>query len=132
MASAAWEEAYELIKPKIAALKALIESIDWGVPVFGLLQKLWEAAGEAVLIVEFIATQVAGLTSEEKKKLATYAVDEAVSLPFYLEWADGPAISFMIDRIVALMNKKTASTAKGVSFVDITGIVKERVYLKAA
>lgn len=132
MASQAWENAYERIKPQIAALKALIESIEWTGGIFSILQKLWAAGNEAVVIVEAVTLEVSGLTGEEKKKLAVQAVDDAVSLPFYLEWVDGPAIGFMIDRIVALFNRKTASVPAGVAFVDVTGIVKPSVYLKAA
>lgn len=117
MASKQWEEAYERLKPKIAEAKAILDAIDFTGGPWAVIQKLWAAAQEAVEIVEAVALEVGGLTGEEKKKLAVQAADDIVSLPFYLEWVDGPAFSFAIDRIVAWFNKKTGAEAAGVSFL---------------
>lgn len=116
MASKAWQDAYEALKPKIAELKALIESIEWSGGVFAVFGKIWMAAQRAVVIVEEVVSIVGPLTGQEKEDLAVQAIDDAVKLPFYAELVDGPAARIIIKIIVKWFNTKVGAT-KGVSFL---------------
>lgn len=118
MASKQWEQAYELLKPKIAELKALIESIDWtGIGIIAVIGKIWMAAQRAIVIVEEVVAIVGPLTGQEKEDLAVQVADDAVKLPFYAELVDGPAFRIIIKIIVKWFNAKMGATASGVSFL---------------
>ena len=48
--------------------------------------------------------ELKGKSGKEKKLAVVLKLDEMVRLPVWLEWADGPVIAWMVDRVCDTLN----------------------------
>lgn len=46
------------------------------------------------------------LNGPDKKAAIVKKIDDMIKLPIWLEWADGPVISWLVDKTCSLMNEK--------------------------
>ena len=68
--------------------------------------------------------ELAGKTGKEKRAIIVAKLDELVPLPFWLEWADGPLIGWMVDRVCYILNYLTDHKFKG---LQLSQAQKEKV-----
>ena len=59
-------------------------------------------------------TELKGKTGAEKRAAVVEKLDEAIRLPFWLEWADGPLIGWLVDLVCAKLNLLTDGDFSGV------------------
>ena len=57
--------------------------------------------------------ELSGKTGAEKRAIIVGKLDELVPLSFWLEWADGPLIGWMVDRACDILNHITGHKFKG-------------------
>ena len=81
--------------------------------------RLWVV--EQVLWAE---NELSGKTGAEKRAIIVGKLDELVPLPFWLEWADGPLIGWMVDRVCDILNYLTGHKFKG---LQLSQAQKEKV-----
>ena len=81
--------------------------------------RLWVV--EQVLWAE---NELAGKTGAEKRAIIVSKLDELVPFPFWLEWADGPLIGWMVDRACDILNHITGHKFKG---LQLSQVQKEKV-----
>ena len=81
--------------------------------------RLWVV--EQVLWAE---NELAGKTGEEKRAFIVAKLDELVPLPFWLEWADGPLIGWMVDLACEKLNWLTDHDFQG---INLSEAQKEKV-----
>ena len=81
----------------------------------GKLTNIKEWVVEQVLWAEH---SLIGKPGKDKKAAVVAKVDEMIKLPIWLEWADGPIISILVDKACDLLNKKEGHDWKNVNETD--------------
>jgi len=91
------EEIIDVVKQiqKDRSLAGLLTNID----------KIGNFVIDTIILVELAAKEVEGLKSKEKLETAVSIIDDAIKLPWYLEFFDGPILKLIVSLGVDYMNK---------------------------
>ena len=102
-----WEIAYDKVKTAL---------LEWwgGVPVFAgkkwyqvILLLFTEVIPDVIEVVEKVSLEVGGLTGDEKKKIASKALNEMIDIPLVpAEFIEAKIFDLAIDAVVAMFNSK--------------------------
>ena len=114
-----------------SALKASMDELaDWdSIPeAIAHARDIYAFGAHVALAVDLAVKELGGalrdLRSNEKLDAAVKFLDDALPLPWYLEWADGPAIRMLLSRAVAELNEAFGHDWDGVRPEDVkVGIV---------
>ena len=66
------------------------------------MQQIKDWVMEQVIWVE---RNLKGKSGPEKRAAVVQKVDDMVKLPWWLEWADGPVIGWLVDQACAMLNE---------------------------
>lgn len=86
-----------------------------------MLQQIREWVMEQVLWAE---KNLKGKPGGEKRAAVVAKVDDMIKLPWWLEWADGPLIGWLVDQACDLLNE-----AHGHDWQDVGTSAEERAVL---
>lgn len=96
-------ETLEKVKNDVTtAIDLLKKDKDWSIgSITGKVDIL-----QAVLVeVEKTAKEIGTLTGKDKKKLAIDVINIVIDIPMVPEWAEAVIIEYVIDIVIALLNK---------------------------
>ena len=85
----------------------------WRTPgdILSNAKTLFDLVACLVVQVEFAAREVQGvLKGEDKQRALIEWLDAAIPLPFWLEWADGPILRFLVNLVVDQVNDRFGHT----------------------
>lgn len=80
------------------------------------MKRLKQWVVEKVLWAE---QELAGKTGAEKRAVVVSKLDELITLPFFLEWADGPVIGWLVDMACEKLNWLRDGDFAGVELTDV-------------
>jgi hypothetical protein len=73
--------------------------------IFEKARVVLDVLEEVVNLVEKFNKDVDSLSSKDKLELAVDFLDDIIKFPFYIEWADGMVIKYLVTSVVEQKNK---------------------------
>jgi len=86
----------------LATIDIFKQNKDWSIESINGKVDILQAT---ILEVEKTSKEVGGLSSAEKKQLAVDIINSLVNIPILPEWIEAKVIEYVIDIVIALMNK---------------------------
>jgi len=96
------ENVEKLLKDVQTAIDILKQNKDWNIDNINGKVDLLQSV---IVEVEKTAQEVGGMLGAEKKELAVAILNKLIDIPILPEWVEAKVIEYIIDVVIALMNK---------------------------